>query len=893
MINVLSLPRPSDARGDTTNAIHRVVLMLEKHLPDWGFQLVEDPNVADLIVGHAGQTSGVGPVQVAHCHGLYWTAYPEQTSAWHFAANAGVIANLRAAKQITVPSQWVADVLRRDMHVNPHVVPWAIEASEWEPGEDQGYVLWNKTREDGVCTPKPLLDLAAKVGHVRFLTTFGHGTPNVKTIGRQPYDQMRQLVRGAAVYLATTLETFGIGTLEAMASGVPVLGFRWGGTADLVQHGVTGYLVEPGDIEGLVEGLSYCLTHRATLGANARSMALAYTWDRVAERMASVYMAALHPHYGPKVSVVIPCHNYGHYVVEAIASVKAQQTTFEWELIVVNDGSTDNSFEVIKEALSDWDAGRGQHIGFPTAHGPASARNAGIARARGEYIVCLDADDKLGDPAFLQVLADALDAEPALGMAFTGLRLMDEMSNPGQQTNWPNGYSFDLQRTTVNQVPTCCMFRREAWLRAGGYRSRYVPAEDANLWLRMGSLGYLGRQVTREPWFWYRWHNKSLSTPVRLKHREEPNWRDFPWVADGQPPFAADGDPHEHSWPVRHYIRPKVSVVIPVGPSHTDVLADALDSVERQSERQWECIVVNDSGQAIDLTAYPWVRLIVTRGGQGAGFARNRGVEAARASLVTFLDADDYFDMRFLEGTLREYAISGRYIYTDWRSLNKAGRYEEHETPDFDPNEVFQCTSIHSINVLIPRAWVLAVGGFDETMYSAEDVDFFMKLAAAGYCGKRLGRALVTYRYTTGSLRESGVEETAEKGLRLKSDLLALLNARYGEYIRGEKTIACRETSPRTSVREGNYKVYPSENGHNGMVRVEYQGPAARAACIGMATKTNYGQRAHGDIFLVWEADVHAAPERFLPIADLFDDVTSTPAPPEPVLIEELSNVRL
>lgn len=875
MINVYSLPRPTEARADLTNAIHRCVVMLEKYLPEYGFVLNEDPNMADLIVGNAGQTGGVGRVDVAMCHGLYPTADDERTVGWHYAANQAVIQNLRAAKQITVPSEWVAQILRRDMHVNPHVVGWGIEPDEWTPGEDGNYTLWNKTRDDGVCTPQPILDLAARLPNARFLTTFGQGTPNVKTIGRQPYAAMRELVRSASVYLATTLETFGIGTLEAMASGVPVLGFRWGGTADLVQHGITGYLVEPGDIEGLAEGYSYCIAHRTTLGANAREVALTHTWDKVAASMAEVYHLALQPHTGPKVSVVILSHNYSHYLPGAIESVQRQQTNFEFEIIGVDNGSSDDTATIFKAAEV-------RLIQRPN-DGPANGRNAGISAARGESIVCLDADDQLGHPNFLQVLSDALDADPTLGIAFTGLRLMDADGEIGKQTNWPNGYSFDLQMTAMNQVPTCCMFRKEAWRRAGGYRTRYTPAEDANLWLRMGALGYGGKQVTSEPWFLYRWHDKSLSTPVRTRAMQEPNWRDFPWIEDRKLPFAADGTPNNHSWPVRNYIRAKVTVIIPVGEGHQELLKEALDSIEAQSERNWECIVINDTTAALDLTAYPWARVLSTGGKKGAGYARNRGIEAAKTKLITFLDADDTFDIHFLELTLRDYALSGKYIYTDWRSLNKVGRYEVHETPPFDPNDVFRRTSMHSINVLIPREWALTVGGFDETMYSAEDVDFFMKLAAAGYCGKRLQQPLVTYRYLTGSLRDKGTD-----GTRLNADILALLNSRYGEYIRGEKQITCQELKRITTLQEGNYRTFPSNNGHGDMVRVEYRGATARQTVLGPVTKQNYGRRGNGDLMLVWQADLVAAPDKFLPIADFFDDIQPTPVPDEPELIADV-----
>lgn len=871
------LPTPEEASNDTSNAINQIVLRLAKHLPRYGVEVVSNRAEADLVVGHAGMTDG-SRVDVAHCHGLYPTSDGATTVGWHWAANAHVANNLRGARAITVPSQWVADILRRDMHVDPHVIGWAIDPDEWYGGENQGYVLWNKSRTDGVCSPEPLIRLAAMAPETRFLTTFGEGTPNVRTTGRVVFEAMRQMVKDTAVYLATTKETFGIGTLEAMAAGVPVLGFKHGGTADIVEHGVTGYLVAPGDYEALRVGLDFCLKHRDVLGANARAVALTYTWDRVAEQFADIYKSTLEKSSLPKVSVVIPLHNYEAYVSQAIGSVATQQTTFTTELIVVDDGSIDDSYSAAFEALASHPESKLETKLIRQENaGVASARNKGISLARGEYIVCLDADDKLGDSRFLQTLSDALDADPHLGIAFTGLRFMDADGNMGSMAVWPQGYDYDEQTAGHNQVPTCCMFRREAWARAGGYRRKYTPAEDAELWLRIGSLGYKGEQVTTEGWFHYRLHSNSLSQTVRTGARKEPDWRsDKPWIASGQRPFAADGKVR-WSWPVRNYDRPKVSVIVPVGPYHRDCFREAIDSIEAQSEQYWECIVVNDSGAPLDLTGMPFVRLLDTGGSKGAAVARNMGVLAATAPMITFLDADDVFEPRFLERTLRHYAIHGQYVYTDWISLNKAGEYERHETPEFNLLDVFRRTSIHSINILIPKADLLKVGLFDETMPSWEDTDLFMKLAANGICGVRLPEPLITYRYQSGQLRE--------RGAAIKADLLALLRERYGAYMTGEKEAMCCGSKPKGLAGKTEATVEAATGG-TGMVRIVYNGPIATHDVIGLATRKRYGRREGGDVFFVYVEDYEMNPSVFVPIADI-ETMEDTPIPPEPTLITE------
>lgn len=882
MLKVGMVPRPSDAAADTSNSINQCVLRLAKTLPEFGVELVESGQV-DLTAFHAGMAPGskAAPIHIAHLHGLYPTADRNTAEGWHWSANATVIQNMRGAKAVTVPSEWVADILRRDMHLQPHVIGWGVDLQEWNGASNQGYVLFNKNRTDGVCSPVPVTQLAMRRQNVSFLSTFATpGAPsNVRTTGRVVYEQMREMVKGAAVYLATTKETFGIGTLEAMACGVPVLAFRHGATRDLIEHGVTGYLVDPGDYDGLATGLDYCVAYRHILGANAREAVKAHTWQRVAQSFAEVYQQALRPHEGPKVSIVIPCYNYANYVTDAIQSAGAQTlSTGKIEIIVVNDGSRDASHDVALAAIDKY--APGALLIDKDNGGVAEARNSGIKAAKGEYVVCLDADDKI-EPGFVQALADTLDSDPSLGIAFAALRMMNAQGELGNVSNWPSGWNYDNQLGQFNQVPTCCMFRREAWARAGGFRKAYSPAEDAELWTRIGALGYGGKQATDKPLFLYRLHDQSLSTPVRTGKATEPNWRDKPWIADKQHPVASQATPAFHSHPVRNYDRPKVSVIIPVGPDHFQYVAEAIDSLEMQTERGWECLVVNDTGDDVPghLTdAYPFVRWLTTgHRGVGPARARNVGVAAAAAKLVAFLDADDIFHALFIEHALKAHVLNPtRYVYTDWVSLNKAGQYETHATPEYSIERVFHETTPHSVNILISREDFMSVGGFDESMKSWEDTDLILKLAAAGLCGQRVGEALTLYRYTTGHAREDGVERHAE--------IKALLSDRYRDYISGGKTPVCCGDKP--SGTAGALPPLAMEGavqpGAVQGVRIQFAGPMGMADVIGPATRRNYGRRKNGDIFYVDVADQRSQPARFQIVVDTTEIVQPTLPPPPP-----------
>lgn len=182
---------------------------------------------------------------------------------------------------------------------------------------------------------------------MRFVTTFGEHAANVDVLGAIAHDQMRKIVSEASIYLATTKETFGIGTLEAMACGVPIVGYRWGGTADIVQHGENGWLVTPGDIDGLMEGLVMASTNWKAWSDSARHRAERFGWEKVVARLAEIYSTAIMP-VSDLVSIVIPCYNYADYVGQAIDSALTQ-THKQIEIIVVDDGSADNSLAVINK----------------------------------------------------------------------------------------------------------------------------------------------------------------------------------------------------------------------------------------------------------------------------------------------------------------------------------------------------------------------------------------------------------------------------------------------------------------------------------------------------------------------------------------------------------------
>ena len=119
----------------------------------------------------------------------------------------------------------------------------------------------------------------------------------------------------------------------------------------------------------------------------------------------------------PRVSVVIPCYNAARHLAETVQSVLAQ-TLGERELIIVDDGSDDDTVAIAQGLIDAHPEASIRLLRQPRSGHPANPRNAGIAHARGEYILCLDADDLL-TPRFLELCVQALDTRPDVSIAFT------------------------------------------------------------------------------------------------------------------------------------------------------------------------------------------------------------------------------------------------------------------------------------------------------------------------------------------------------------------------------------------------------------------------------------------------------------------------------------------
>jgi len=215
----------------------------------------------------------------------------------------------------------------------------------------------------------------------------------------------------------------------------------------------------------------------------------------------------------PAVSVVVTLYNYDAYIEGCLASVQASQTgglPGGFEVIVVDDASTDSSVDVVADYLAT--------SPLPLClvkkkmnTGVADTRNLGLLLARAPLIFMLDADNKIR-PDCLQAHYDAL-ATSDHALAYGIINRFDHAT--GQTIDTMSHSEWDVRKlVSAAYIDTMAMMRKDAILRVGGYSTEYRMAlvqgwEDYDLWLKLAQAGYTGKfipQVLSD----YRVHTESM-----------------------------------------------------------------------------------------------------------------------------------------------------------------------------------------------------------------------------------------------------------------------------------------------------------------------------------------------------------------------------------------------
>jgi glycosyltransferase involved in cell wall biosynthesis len=211
------------------------------------------------------------------------------------------------------------------------------------------------------------------------------------------------------------------------------------------------------------------------------------------------------------VSIIVPCYNQAQYLDESLQSL-LDQTYTDWECIIVNDGSPDNTEEVARK----WEVKDPRFIYlYKDNGGVSSARNLGIQSAKAAFILTLDADDKY-EAAFLEKAMRVLVHHPEIGIVSSWGRFFNTNKQLHIFKSTATSVTDFLFHNGVNNGSS--LFRKACWEQVNGYDENPENGyEDWEFYLRVCNLGWKVH-IIEEVLFYYRQNNSSRSAGMNQRH---------------------------------------------------------------------------------------------------------------------------------------------------------------------------------------------------------------------------------------------------------------------------------------------------------------------------------------------------------------------------------------
>lgn len=221
----------------------------------------------------------------------------------------------------------------------------------------------------------------------------------------------------------------------------------------------------------------------------------------------------------PKVSIVVPAYNRRDYIERTVESVLRQSYT-HYELIVVDDGSTDGTFEVLSSYAAEGKLELLHHPGRAN-RGQSASLNLGLSVATGEYVGLLDSDDMYG-PDKLEIMVAFLEAHPEVGLVYSNGYAVDDQDRilyeiyDGEHQEWnqPDAVLLDCYIL----LPQNAIVRRAVLETAGPFEESFRSAQDHDMIVRLAEITRFEYIPTHT--FYYRRHADSISSK-----RQDLRWR--------------------------------------------------------------------------------------------------------------------------------------------------------------------------------------------------------------------------------------------------------------------------------------------------------------------------------------------------------------------------------
>lgn len=218
------------------------------------------------------------------------------------------------------------------------------------------------------------------------------------------------------------------------------------------------------------------------------------------------------------ISVIVPCYNQSSYLSECLKSV-LDQTYKDWECIIVDDGSPDNTEDIALEWVK-----KDERFKYykKTNGGVSSARNFGIEKASGKWILPLDGDDKIAN-RYLELASkefDDFDIIYCIGNYFgnkSGEIILDD---------------FEITKILLeNQIFCTAFFKKQDWIKVGGFdESMHKGYEDWEFWLRLISLKKASIRVKKINYLGFFYRIKDISRNTQAMHENDSEIRNYLFV---------------------------------------------------------------------------------------------------------------------------------------------------------------------------------------------------------------------------------------------------------------------------------------------------------------------------------------------------------------------------
>lgn len=431
------------------------------------------------------------------------------------------------------------------------------------------------------------------------------------------------------------------------------------------------------------------------------------------------------------ISVVMCVLNRPNELRQAIKSVIGQ--TFEdWELIIIDDGSTED----LKSVVAEFDDNRVLYHKLPVNKGIPHARNVGNSIASGDYIAVFDSDDIMF-PERLQVQLDFMLQYPSIDVLYSSCWILtpDDLS---QQPYLFEAHDWDLYRMIY--IENLCfhstvMFRKEC-LKSANYNEKYIYGSDYIFLATLAAKGHRFMKIKR-PLIRYTRHNKSISRG----HREEQTEMSQKGIKDmliALQPGIIDGEIIKKRG-VNTFDYP-LSVVIPCY-KNSLVLIKTLEGLKAQTCQDFEVILVDDGSPleifelakrySIDLDIqYYW--------NPDRGYTlcnvRNAGLKLAHGKIICFLDADVIPEKAFVTKVIALHNANSNLLAIHARNqVNDDGELIAGEDRQLNLKDQWRMMAGGNISIVASNAQM--VGLFDQNYnldWGLEDIDWALRAKELG-----------------------------------------------------------------------------------------------------------------------------------------------------------------